>query len=188
MGSEILNEKNEKTVKRIHLLVTDLCSRNCPNCCNKCYSLNDIPVVTDEELSKAEWLFLTGGEPFEFTNPSAIATSYKTKYPNIKNVIVYGNTFEFYEYFAKNKGHIPGIDGVSLSVKDTKDAWAWEKIVERIQDFDWAPKFDNLKNNIVYNFTKKILDSFSNWPVVERTWVNYKEWKPNPDSIFRKAF
>ena len=49
---EILNEENELTVKRIHLLVTDLCSRNCPNCCNKCYSLNDVPVVTDEELSK----------------------------------------------------------------------------------------------------------------------------------------
>ena len=188
MGAEILNENNEKTVKRIHLLVTDLCSRNCPNCCNKCYSLNDIPVVTDEELSKAEWLFLTGGEPFEFTNPSAIATAYKTKYPNIKNVIVYGNAFEFYEYFTKNKGHISGIDGVSLSIKDTKDAWAWEKIAERIQDFDWAPKFDNLKNNVIYNFTKSVLDSFSNWPVVERTWVNYKDWKPNPDSIFRKAF
>lgn len=188
MGVEILNEKNELTVKRIHLLVTDFCSRNCPNCCNKCYSLNDIPVVTDEELSKAEWLFLTGGEPFEFTNPSAIATHYKAKYPNIKKVIVYGNAAEFCKYLTVNKGKTSGIDGVSLSVKDEKDRFAWELIWKMIHDPDWDPKFSNLKYNVIYNFTGKILDSFSDWPVIERKWVNYKDWKPNPDSIFRRAF
>lgn len=188
MGAEILNEKNEKTVKRIHLLVTDLCSRNCPNCCNKCYSLSDIPVVTDEELRKAEWLFLTGGEPFEFTNPSAIATHYKTKYPNIKYVIVYGNAADFYKYLTLNKGGTSGIDGVSLSVKDMRDEVAWGMICNMIYNIDWTSRFNNLNHNIVYNFTKKILDSFSDWPVVERTWVDYKDWRPNPDSIFRKAF
>lgn len=188
MGAEILNEKNEKTVKRIHLLVTDLCSRNCPNCCNKCYSLNDVPVVTDEELRKAEWLFLTGGEPFEFTNPSAIATHYKAKYPNIKYVIVYGNAADFYKYLTKNKGDTFGIDSVSLSVKDPRDEVAWGMICNMIFDVDWVSQFYNLRHNITYNFTKKILDSFSDWPVVERTWVDYKEWKPNPDSIFRRAF
>lgn len=188
MGSEILNEKTEETVKRIHLLVTGLCSRNCPNCCNKCYSLNDIPVITDEELSKAEWLFLTGGEPFEFTNPSAIALHYKAKYPNIKYVIVYGNAAEFLKYLTENKSDTFGIDGVSLSVKDTRDERAWRRIWSMSYDFDWASKFNNLKHNVTYNFTKKILDSSSDWPVVERAWVDYKDWKPNPDSIFRKAF
>ena len=188
MGAEILNEKNEKTVKRIHLLVTDLCTRNCPNCCNKCYSLNDIPVVTDEELSKAEWLFLTGGEPFKFTNPSAIASYYKSKYPNIKYVIVYGNAADFLNYLVESKGSTSGIDGVSLSVKDMRDVAAWERIWYMITDIDWTPQFNNLKHNITYNFTKKILDQFSDWPVVERTWVDYKEWKPCPDSIFRRAF
>lgn len=188
IGAEILNEKNEKTVKRIHLLVTDLCSRNCPNCCNKCYSLNDVPVVTDEELRKAEWLFLTGGEPFEFTNPSAIAVHYKIKYPNIKKVIVYGNAAEFCKYPTVNKGKTSGIDGVSLSVKDEKDKFTWELIWKMIHDPDWDSKFSSLKYNVIYNFTGKILDSFSDWPVVERKWVNYKDWKPNPDSIFRKAF
>lgn len=188
MGSEILNERNENTVKRIHLLVTDLCSRNCPNCCNKCYSLNDIPVVTEDELSKAEWLFLTGGEPFEFTNPSAIAIAYKKKYPNIKNIIVYGNAAEFYKYLTENNGSTFGIDGVSISVKDTKDEVAWGKIWNMICDPCWISKFDNLKHNVIYNFIRRILDSYSDWPVVERTWVDYKDWKPSPDSIFRKAF
>lgn len=34
----ILNERTEETSKRIHLMVTNLCSRHCPDCCNKCYS------------------------------------------------------------------------------------------------------------------------------------------------------
>ena len=188
MGIEILNEKNEETVKRIHLLVTNLCTRNCPNCCNKCYSLNDIPVVTEEELSKAEWLFLTGGEPFAFTNPSAIACYYKEKYPNIKNVIVYGNASDFNEYLFVKKGSMKGIDGVSLSVKDLNDVMSWRNIHQRRYDVNWITNFGSLENNIVYNFTSSPLDPLSSFPIVKREWVDYKEWKPSPDSIFRRAF
>ena len=27
-----------------------------------------------------------------------------------------------------------------------------------------------------------------NFPVIPREWVDYKDWKPSPDSIFRRAF
>lgn len=189
MGAEILNEENELTVKRIHLLVTDLCSRNCPNCCNKCYSLNDVPVVTDEELSKAEWLFLTGGEPFEFCNVGALAKYYKTHYPNIKNVIVYGNMKEFFQYLSK--GSLDYIDGVSLSIKSLEDLNIWNYNVSLILNSD---RFKNLVNNIIYDFVDPCskqdvhVKVKKNFPAIPRTWVDYKDWKPNPDSIFRKAF
>ncbi len=188
MSKDILNEKIEETVKRIHLLVTDLCSRNCPNCCNKCYSLNDIPVVTDEELSKAEWLFLTGGEPFEFCNVGALAKHYKTHYPNIKNIIVYGNMREFFQYLSK--GSLDYIDGVSLSIKSLKDLSVWNYNVSLILDND---RFKKLVNNRVYNFVNLQdanvrINVKEKFPVISRDWVDYKDWKPNPDSIFRKAF
>lgn len=191
MSKDILNEKTDETVKRIHLLVTDLCSRNCPNCCNKCYSLNDIPVVTDEELSKAEWLFLTGGEPFEFTNPSAIALHYKSKYPNIKYVIVYGNAENFFKYLCY-KGELDGIDGVSLSIKNEFDLEAWnnhlsgDPLFRKYSMNGYA--FRDLKHNILYNFLKAPANEANNFKVVKRKWVDYKDWKPNPDSIFRRVF
>ena len=43
-----LNDRTDKTKGIIHLMVTSLCDRNCPYCCNKQYDLNDIPYVTDE--------------------------------------------------------------------------------------------------------------------------------------------
>ena len=49
-----LNEKNENTEKVIHIMVTSLCNRKCPDCCNNQYDLNDIPYVTDEELKRAD--------------------------------------------------------------------------------------------------------------------------------------
>ena len=59
----VLNPKNEQTEKIIHLMITDKCKRNCKYCCNKQYDVHKIPVVTHEELQKAEYVFLTGGEP-----------------------------------------------------------------------------------------------------------------------------
>lgn len=60
--------------------------------------MNAIPCVTDEELRNAEVLCLTGGEPFKYTQPNAIASYYKRNYPNIKKIYVYTNALEFAEY------------------------------------------------------------------------------------------
>ncbi len=111
-----LNNKNEKTEKIIHLMVTSLCDRDCPDCCNKQYDLNNIPYVTNEELKNANTLCITGGEPFKFSNPNEIARYYRIKYPNIKNVYVYTNAIELEEYILRGK-HLEYIDGVSISIK-----------------------------------------------------------------------
>ena len=84
--------------KTLHLMVTPLCNRNCKYCCNKQYTLSDIPIVTDKELKETEILCLTGGEPFAFTDPCAIAQYYKRKYSNIKSVFVYTNAMELAKY------------------------------------------------------------------------------------------
>ena len=80
----ILNERNANTQKIVHIMVTTFCNRNCKFCCNKQYDLNDIPYATEEELRSAEIVCLTGGEPFQFSNPCEIANQLKRKYPNIQ--------------------------------------------------------------------------------------------------------
>ena len=82
----ILNDRNEETKGIIHLMITAKCDRNCPNCCNNQYSLDDIPVVTEEELQEAHTIYLTGGEPFAYAYPTTLARRLKSKYPNIKTV------------------------------------------------------------------------------------------------------
>lgn len=53
----ILNKKNELTEQVIHLMITDKCNRNCPDCCNNQYKISDIPTITDEELTKAKRIY-----------------------------------------------------------------------------------------------------------------------------------
>ena len=98
-----LNKKTELTEKTIHLMVTSLCERDCRFCCNKQYSISDIPFVTDGELKNAEVLCLTGGEPFTFTNPCEIARYYKENYFKYHHHLIFhflNLTINIFSYFS----------------------------------------------------------------------------------------
>lgn len=177
---DILNKKDENTVKRIHLLTTKLCSRNCPYCCNNLYDIESIPCATTEELNQCEWLFLTGGEPFLFVNPSSIAKYYKNRFKNIKYVIVYGNVYDCYKYLGHG-GKLDCIDGLSLSIKNNADLDAFASVADN-------PHVQSLSHNRLYvfgNLNPKEVDSH-NFDTYQREWQSLEKYKPSPDSIFRR--
>ncbi len=208
----ILNEKNDKTKKVIHLLVTSLCDRNCKYCCNKQYDLNDIPQVTEEELSECETVCLTGGEPFAYTQPYAIAHHLKNKYPNIKKVYVYTNAFEMLCHLNTSSPEsydnyelISSIDGYNISLKSYDDVIAFRELAG-IPPVTGLPRF--LKKSTISYLNKVHLsrskESLHNrfyiqtnvgaeevaaalelgFDVIERPWQ--KEFVPCNDSIFRR--
>lgn len=173
-----LNEKNENTQKIIHLVITEKCDRNCPMCCNKQYDMNTIEYVTDEELKNAETVFLTGGEPFAYAEPCWVAWELRQKYPNIKNIYVYTNAIELYDYLRRGK-ELYAINGVTISIKNEYDykifdALAYNEEIIKL-DSNWIYTFPDF-NNIEYPkeyFTRK-----------DRVWQ--KEFIPDPNSIFRR--
>ena len=175
----MLNDRNENTKYIIHIMVTSLCNRNCKFCCNNQYDLDSIPHVTEEELTEAHTILLTGGEPFKYAQPNEIAKYYKKRYPNIKNVYVYGNAKEFDEYMGRD-GSLDSIDGVSISIKTNEDMFHFESLVS----------YEVLKgrSNILYNFLNiepHILEEYKDvFKIIKRTWQ--KEFKPSPNSIFRR--
>lgn len=172
------NEYNEQTKRIIHLMVTSLCLRNCPHCCNKQYDLNDIPHVTDEELKQCEVLCLTGGEPFEFTSPERIAYYYKKKYPNIKKVYVYTNALELYNYCRRNYLTFNDvIDGYNISIKTKVDVEAFNKMKN-------YPRFE-FRENRLYVFDNLMPKDIKGFEVFKREWQ--EDFKPANDSIFRKV-
>ena len=173
-----LNNKNEKTEKIIHLMVTSLCDRDCPDCCNKQYDLNKIPYVTDEELKNADTLCITGGEPFKFSNPNEIARYYRTKYSNIKNVYVYTNAVELEEYLLRGK-HLEYIDGVSISIKNKVDAFVFKSYIATDK------RITKLPSNRLYVFNNLFDEEVDGFTVIQREWQ--KEFVPANDSIFRKV-
>lgn len=162
----------------IHIMITSLCNRTCKYCCNKQYDLNDVPYVTHEELTKAHTILLTGGEPFVYSNPAAIATYYKSQYPNIKNVYVYTNAFELCEYLETSDNSLLDIDGVSVSIKTKGDRFAFYKI---IQDF----RIRSMRSNYLYVFGNLFPEITGNFKVIERKWQ--KNFVPDQNSIFRKV-
>lgn len=173
----IPNNKNEKK-KVIHLMVTSLCNRDCKYCCNKQYSLDKIPYATSEELKNVETLLLTGGEPFAFTNPNEIAKRFKHNYTNIKNIYVYTNALELSSYIrVHDKNDFLYIDGLSVSIKNSKDAEA----------FDDLSKIDYIKgmsSNRVYVFNNLYNQNAEGFEMFQREWQD--KFIPAQDSIFRR--
>lgn len=180
----MLNEYNEKTKGVIHLMVTSLCLRNCPYCCNKQYDLNDIPYVTEDELKNCHTLCLTGGEPFEFTNPEKIAAYYKKRYPNIKKVYVYTNAVELYDFCRRYyTSYSNDIDGYNISIKTTADVVAFYKMKDYSR-FDYKENRLYVFDNLIKEETIPTITNYS-WTVIKREWQ--PEFKPADDSIFRKV-
>ena len=181
-----LNEKNEITEKKIHLLVTIFCDRNCPDCCNNQYDMTTIPVVTEEELRNAEEIYLTGGEPFAYADPCRIAWRLKKDYLNIKKVFVYTNATELAFYIAKKQtlftlSSFNDLDGLTVSIKDEKDRWYFDYIVK-------IKEINELESNILYVFPNipgcDHFDNLGNFIKKDRYWQ--KDFTPAPDSIFRR--
>ena len=177
----ILNEKTEVTKKIIHLMITNKCARNCNDCCNKLYSINEIPIVTTRELMECDALFLTGGEPFLYARPNSYAEVVKAFFPNIKKVIVYTNAIELRDYL-DNGNKIDFIDGVTVSIKGKADFDAFTNI--RLNE-----NINKLSSNRLYVFNEELVPKeFGNFYYMPREWksVEKDEWRPSPDSIFRR--
>ena len=174
-----LNEKNKITEKIIHLMVTPLCDRKCPHCCNNQYDFDEIQHITNEELLNTEILFLTGGEPFQYSNPNAIARYYKIKYPNIKKIIVYTNAFEL-AYYLQNGGDLEYIDGVNVSLKNLTDKFVFESVINNHN------QVKKLTDNRIYAFpgTEDVIFDKEHYEKYNRKWQ--VEFIPASDSIFRK--
>lgn len=165
--------------KTLHLMITPLCNRNCKYCCNKQYSLSDIPVVTDKELKETEILCLTGGEPFAFTDPCAIAQYYKRKYSNIKSVFVYTNAMELAKYLLSRRGSsIHHIDGLSISLKNTDDVSLFNTMIKNNIEIFLLP------SNRLYVFDNLYSESPTGFNVIKREWQ--EEFVSAKNSIFRR--
>lgn len=182
-----LNPRTEKTKKVMHLMVTSLCDRDCKYCCNKQYDLNSIPYATDEELRGVETLCLTGGEPFAYTKPNAIAYHYKHKYPNIMRVIVYTNAYELWLPLIANKAPLVHIDGLNISIKNLGDYLVLDDIIQNSDVCSLSLNRIYVFNEECYEDTMYLLTKYcklSRFEVICREWQ--EDFKPADDSIFRR--
>ena len=172
-----------------HLVVTLLCDRKCPLCCNRQWDMINLPYITDEELKQTEMLCITGGEPFAYSDPVAIAAYYREKYPNIKYCTVYTNADELdYNYDKLNSWlYQTYIDGLNISIKEQKDVDALDSLLKHYNPILPMNRLYVFPN--VWDKTMEVLDKFpedkEKFEIIRREWQ--ENFVPAPNCIFRRA-
>ena len=171
--------------KIIHLFITNKCTHNCKNCCNKQYDIDKIPVITVDELKYADTVLLTGGEPFMLVDYlEDFAKMLKHGFTNIKQLYVYTCGDSLYKYLQKGKT-LDVFDGVNIAPKNKYDAECTNSILKYRKD-----DILSLASNRLYIFPEMNdyiptydLYGYSNLEIIHRKWQ--EEFKPH-SGIFRR--
>ena len=173
--------KKITTMKEVmHLFLLKTCDNKCPICCNNLYNIEEIPVVSVEELKEVHTVCFTGGEPFMYYGLNEMAGRIKTQYPNIKNIYAYTSGLSLLNFVKHSLATncLSNIDGVSVSPKSKSDWEAFEEVFN-------CSSVQSCKSNRLYVFDKdKMSRKYKGFDVIGRTWD--KVFKTPDNEIFRR--
>lgn len=100
-------------MKKLRLLVTDICNRSCSGCCNKQFDLVNLPIVHREELKDYSEIMLTGGEPLLYPrNLLRLIDNIKSEYKGL--IYLYTASVNIFVHPTIMRS----IDGFQLSLHD----------------------------------------------------------------------
>lgn len=178
----------------LHLYVTSNCTNHCPLCCNREYPVDQIPIVSPEELRTVNTLCITGGEPLLY--PGKVRSliedisieCWKSKWTNLKNQKVYIYTSGRELVPKVSQDFIGFASGFSIGPKSYKD---W-KVVEVLLRESCMSAY---KNNRLYIFPEweRVYKEFEeiylaeltrSFEVIHRGWQ--KKFEPAQNSVFRR--
>ena len=128
--------------KKLRLLVTDFCNKDCPLCCNKNFNTNSIPVITSG-FEKYDEIIITGGEPL---HPKTLdKTLALIKYLKIINPTPNQKIYLYTQYPPGIINVIDWVDGLVLTINSKVD-------LESFEGLNFAAK-----GELNYKFSKKSL-------------------------------
>lgn len=126
-------------MRKLRLLLTDKCNRNCVGCCNKDWNLASLPVCTD--FDSWNMAMLTGGEPM--LNPQlVIDVAYK--FPLKTIVVVYTAKVDD---ITKTVEVLTHVDGMTVTLHEQSDIEPFLLFNERIFGRKWVEQL-SLRLNI----------------------------------------
>jgi len=160
-------------VKKLRLLLTSLCNRDCEGCCNKDWDLMKLP-IWDPDV-EYDIVMITGGEPMLFPrNVSRIANYVKTKTPKTK----------VYLYTALPNRHLPlliaeVLDGVTITLHEQADVLKFNQANAMLLLYPKSHEGKSLRLNVFKGVDLKGLDT-SLWTVKHN--MEWIEDCPLPDN------
>ena len=177
----------------LHLMVNNTCTNDRPLCCNKQYDVEEIPIVSVEDLKNVDTICFTGGQPIaNLCGFVMLCNNIAKYYPNIKNGYIYLNGGET-KYYTKHDieclrqlpkaCYLRSIKwGLTMSPKCDNDWDGLKELKEAIDEFD---------SNRIYCFSEsdaeKARELFSDTRGVD---IVMRKWQKNfvsaPNTIFRR--
>ncbi len=113
--------------KKLRLLVTKECLKNCEGCCNKDWDLDSLPVVGG--FSNYDEIIITGGEPLsekQYYNTKILIDYLSAWFPNTKIILYTNKSDGVIRLLEENKIKEIKINGITLTLHDQSD----------VEDFD----------------------------------------------------
>lgn len=133
-------------MKKLRLLFTKKCNRNCEGCCNKDWDLEALPVFTMgvTSLEGFNEILITGGEPLLFpVELNDLVNELKEYYPHCK-IYIYTAWAEDWRF--SQRILLQKVDGFTITLHDQKSAEDFVK--QEIQLVRWIPKTSSIRLNI----------------------------------------
>lgn len=174
-------------MKKLRLLVTKHCPKNCAGCCNKDWDLDNLPVV---EHFNYDEIMLTGGEPLSDDN-----IDYTLGVINGLHYLHYNPNRKIYIYTADSYGLKVAFyiaDGFTLTLHDKEDLKEFRWLVDYIASENLIETYTHLKGHppsLRLNVFKGI-EIPDYWQLSDWVVRDNMEWIPNcplpEDEEFRR--
>lgn len=183
-------------MKKLRLLLTENCHRNCIGCCNKDWDIKNLPICTS--YKDYDEILITGGEP-TLKKRLLIDTIHNIRYENPKaKIFVYTTNI-----LSLCDEYIHWVDGITLTLHTKQDADMLE-LFERVNNTRLSSIFDNFIERhynsrgyyTVYSSHKKSLrlnifkgirvpKLYNNWKI-QKNMIWIKDCPLPKDEVFMK--
>ena len=130
-------------MRKIRLLITEHCDRNCSGCCNKDFDLKSLPVCTDFGDGPV-LIMLTGGEPLLYPVTTRDIVK-RIRMQNPEASIILYTTMAL-----RALDILPYLDGLTLTLHDQSDVGHFMQLdgmLELLRTVDWV-KNKSLRLNV----------------------------------------
>jgi len=146
-------------MKKLRLLITEKCEKNCPGCCNNDWDLNALEIETD--YSQYDLIMMTGGEPM--LDPYGTVMKAMELYDKSKAKIV---------MYTADVGHLgktlmvlSAIDGITVTLHDQEDAKDFVSLYGYLNYRKGEARGKTMRLNIFKDIDISHLPNLSLWKV-----------------------
>lgn len=166
-------------MKKLRLLITKACPKQCEGCCNKDWKLDELPICTD--YSGYDEILITGGEPILRHNRLRSVITEIRRVNKAAKIYIYTAFPSFSIGELLIKGYI---DGVTFTLHEQKDVPKFEELNLFIS-LACMRNSPSLRLN-VFKGIKVKLPSMSNWIIKDNIeWI--KDCPIPVDEVFMRT-